>query len=359
MNKIILTVLVCCSLGLQAQYKPPFFNTITVDDGLPEANIASSLEDKYGYLWFGTNNGLVRYDGYRLKPYPIMNQDGLPVNPASINNLFEDSKGKIWVFVFLEGIYFYDRAKDIFIKAPLSKEDAGIFKKIRTYDWKEDKQRNSIWMTVFETERGKPALYSFDLESNKLEAYNDLAKGNHFIPSYRTAGISMDASGKTWLITDSLLSYFEPATKSFKPYFVLPDTSGASYFMSVLADPVDADMLWLNISRNKPNQPELINVRKLLKFNTKTKTYSISAPGSKDPLAIPGICFHTFIDSLKRVWLSTDKGVSVYNRQTGGFIHYPVSYQDTLNHTEVITADKDGNIWLAGLNSGLFFLDTK
>ncbi|MEO7266337.1 MAG: two-component regulator propeller domain-containing protein [Ferruginibacter sp.] len=359
MKKIILAVLICCSAGLQAQYKTPFFNTITVDDGLPEANIQSYLEDKYGYLWFGTNNGLVRYDGYGLKPYPILNQEGLPVNPATINYLFEDSKGKIWAFVFLEGLYFYDRSKDIFIKSSVSMDDAAIFKKIKPTYLKEDKKRNSIWMTFFDPEREKGVLYSFDLGSNKLETYNSLAKGNHFIPSYRTVNLSMDAAGKTWLVTDSLLSYFEPATKSFKPFFVFPDTSGMSYFFSVLADPVDADMLWLNISGNKPNEPESKYVRKLLQLNTKTKVYKISAPASKDPLAIPDICFHTFIDSLKRVWVSTDKGISLYNRQTGGFIHYPISYQDTLNHTEVITADKEGNIWLAGNTGRLFFLDTK
>jgi signal transduction histidine kinase/ligand-binding sensor domain-containing protein len=360
MKKILLAVLICCSACLQAQYKTPYFNTLTVDDGLPEANIQSSLEDKYGYLWFGTNNGLVRYDGYRLKPYQILNQEGLPVNPATINYLFEDSKGKIWAFVFLEGLYFYDRGKDIFIKAPVSKEDAAIFKKIRPTDWKEDKQRNSFWMTAFDPEREKGVLYSFDLGNNKLETYNSLAKGNHFIPAYRAVNLTMDAVGKTWLLTDSLLSYFEPATKSFKPFFVFPDTSGKSYFFSVLADPVDADILWLNFNRSTPNQSQTDNsMRRVMQFNTKTKRYKISAPGSNDPLAIPGICFHTFIDSLKRVWLSTDKGVSMYNRQTGGFIHYPISYQDTAHHTERITADKEGNIWLAGNISQLFFLDTK
>ncbi|MEO7983349.1 MAG: two-component regulator propeller domain-containing protein, partial [Bacteroidota bacterium] len=312
-----------------------------------------------GYLWFGTQNGLVRYDGYRLKPYPILNQEGLPVNPAAIHYLFEDSKGKIWAFVFLEGMYFYDRTKDIFIKAPVSKEDAAIFKKARPNDWKEDKQRHSVWMTFFDIENEKGVLYSFDLESSKLETYNVLAKGNHFIPSYRSLNLSMDVAGKTWLVTDSLLSYFDPATKSFMPFFVLPDTSGLSYFLAVLPDPVDAGTLWLNTSRNKPNQAESKYVRKLLQLNTKTKAYKVSAPGNKDPLAIPGICFHIFIDSLKRIWLSTDEGLSLYNRQTGGFIHYPVNYQDTLNHTEMIAADKEGNIWLAGTSGRLFFLDTK
>jgi len=359
MKKIILAVFICCSLGLQAQYQTPFFNTLTVDDGLPEANIRSTLEDKYGYLWMGTQNGLVRYDGYRLKPYPILNDDGRPVNPASISSLLEDSKGKLWAFVYLECIYWYDRAKDAFTKVPVNKETEAILKKVNINQCKEDKQHNCIWIEAFDSERNKAALYSFDLASNKLEAYSEIAKGNNFIPSYSSVDLSIDAAGKTWLITDSLLSYFEPATKSFKPYFVLPDTSNGARIISVVADPVDGNMLWLNITKAWQGTIEPKNIRKLLLFNSKTKAYKISATGSKDPSALPDNCYHTFIDSLNRMWLSTDNGLSLYNRQTKNFTHYSLSYADKTSHTERVTADKDGNVWVAGNISGLYYLDIK
>lgn len=359
MRKFILTALVCCSLALQAQYKSPFFNTLTVDDGLPEANIQTAVEDKYGYLWLGTQNGLVRYDGYRLKPYPILNDDGRPVNPAAIRHLLEDSKGKLWAFVYLEGIYWYDRTKDAFVKSPVNKEAEVQLKKITVNFCKEDKKNNCLWISAFDTEKNKNALYSFDLTSNKLVAYSDMASGNNFIPSYATLDFSLDAAGKLWVITDSLLSFFEPATKSFKPYFVLPDISDNARIIGVLADPMDADMLWLNISRGIPTALEPKNVRKILMVNTKTKAYKISTTNSKDPSALPDNCFHTFVDSLKRVWLSTDQGLSLYNRQTMTFTSYKLNYTEKLSHTEVLTSDKDGNLWVAGNVGGLFFIDTK
>ncbi len=359
MRKIIVAVFICFAVSLQAQYKTPFFNTLTVDDGLPEANIRSTVEDKYGYLWMGTQNGLVRYDGYRLQPYPILNEDGRPVNPAAINYLFEDSKGKLWAFVYLEGIYWYDRTQNSFRKTPVSKETEAILKKIGINQCKEDKQRNCIWIEAIDSERDKTTLYSFDLASNKLEAYSEIAKGNNFIPSYFTMDLSIDATGKPWLVTDSLLSYFEPTTKSFKPYFVLPDTSKGARIFSVVADPVDADMLWLNVSKNFQGTVEPKNIRKVLQFNIKTKTFKLSASGSKDPAALPDICFHTFIDSLKRVWLSTDKGLSLYDRQTKSFTHFSLNFADAAGHSEIIAADKDGNLWVAGNITGLYYLDIK
>ena len=66
MKKIIFIALAFCTTGLNAQFKRPFFNTISIENGLPEGFVQSSLQDKLGYLWFGTQNGLVRYDGMPL-----------------------------------------------------------------------------------------------------------------------------------------------------------------------------------------------------------------------------------------------------------------------------------------------------
>ena len=70
MKKIILIVFVFCFTGLSAQFKRPFFNTISTENGLPEGYVQSSLQDKQGYLWFGTQNGLVRQTVKKL-PFSI------------------------------------------------------------------------------------------------------------------------------------------------------------------------------------------------------------------------------------------------------------------------------------------------
>jgi len=115
MKKNILIVFVFVFTGLNAQVLRPFFNTISIENGLPEGVVISSLQDRLGYLWFGTQNGLVRYDGYVTKLYSLPDDnDGKPVYFPSIINIFEDKHGTLWICLMDKGFYIYDRQTDLF-----------------------------------------------------------------------------------------------------------------------------------------------------------------------------------------------------------------------------------------------------
>lgn len=84
------------------------FTRISTDNGLSSAQVTSILQDRQGYMWIGTAEGLNRFDGYT---FTIFSQD--TNNPNSIQNnfieeLFEDSLGRIWIFFPSGGISFYD-----------------------------------------------------------------------------------------------------------------------------------------------------------------------------------------------------------------------------------------------------------
>lgn len=66
----------------------------TVENGLPTNNVYSTFSDKYGYLWFATDNGAVRYDGYNFKVYNTTN--GLPAN--DVWRVMPDSRGRVWLY---------------------------------------------------------------------------------------------------------------------------------------------------------------------------------------------------------------------------------------------------------------------
>jgi len=80
MRKIFFIALIFYLTGSSAQYVKPFFDKFSIENGLPEGYVASSIQDKLGFMWFGTQNGLVRYDGYRLKSYSIPDDKGNPDN---------------------------------------------------------------------------------------------------------------------------------------------------------------------------------------------------------------------------------------------------------------------------------------
>ena len=79
------------STKLASAQQPPLRH-YDVEDGLAHSNVGPMFQDRKGYMWFGTSDGLNRFDGYRFKTYGL--QDGLPANVTSIA---EDPQGRLWV----------------------------------------------------------------------------------------------------------------------------------------------------------------------------------------------------------------------------------------------------------------------
>src|SRR3954447_21833631 len=77
---------------LQARIR---FDHITSADGLSNDSVFAVLEDRQGFMWFGTQAGLNRYDGYRVTQYRFDPQNSKSLGEDFIHYLFEDSRGFI------------------------------------------------------------------------------------------------------------------------------------------------------------------------------------------------------------------------------------------------------------------------
>ena len=73
------------------------FEHITTKDGLSSDAVSAIIEDKPGFLWIGTANGLNRYDGYRFRQYYHNDADSNSIINNEIQELYYDSKGRIWI----------------------------------------------------------------------------------------------------------------------------------------------------------------------------------------------------------------------------------------------------------------------
>lgn len=101
-----------CSRGVaQSNFR---FEHITVNEGLAHSDAVAVLQDRDGFIWIGTNNGIDRYDGYELKNYlmPNPNFNGLYNN--RIQNLHLAKDGRIWAIADEQGVYFYEPESDAF-----------------------------------------------------------------------------------------------------------------------------------------------------------------------------------------------------------------------------------------------------
>ncbi|MCB2219043.1 MAG: hypothetical protein KQI35_01520 [Bacteroidetes bacterium] len=361
--QIITIVLLLSFTGLYAQYLKPYFNNISVENGLPEGFVVSSLQDRLGYMWLGTQNGLVRYNGYELKPYSFEDENGNQIVNASIGQLHEDKSDKLWAIVSRYGLYYLDRQKDHFVKIPLDSVGRNAFRNNYFVNWIEDKKNDTHWFYTMNISTSESSVFTWDQTHNKFEKMSAFDEISNFMLWYNNQYLIRDAYGKFWMADDSTISYFNSSSQSFEPWFTIPEDQEGTLISGITIDPANSDRLWVstyipdNDIKADPAGNEFYQV------NTKTKNFQSFRHKKSDPGSIEGNSFFILNDSLGRTWISTDKGISLFNPETGTFsnysINFPFSYSGRGSAISEIVADKEGNLWMAGAFNGLIYLDIK
>ncbi|MCU7550641.1 ATP-binding protein [Chitinophagaceae bacterium LB-8] len=92
------------------------FEYLTVKNGLAQNTVSSIVKDKYGYMWFGTYNGLCRYDGYKFKVYSTIPGDTNSIANNRIHYIYKDRNGTLWIATFNSSICRYNYQTDNFTR---------------------------------------------------------------------------------------------------------------------------------------------------------------------------------------------------------------------------------------------------
>jgi two-component system, sensor histidine kinase ChiS len=96
-----------------------YYERLPAELGLSQNMINCILQDRTGFLWVGTNNGLNRYDGYRFTTFRYDPFDPLSIPGSSIHSLFEDRSGRLWI-TSERGICWFDPRKEAFYPLPVA-----------------------------------------------------------------------------------------------------------------------------------------------------------------------------------------------------------------------------------------------
>ena len=91
-------------------------NNITVHNGLAHSSVQCIAQDKYGFIWFGTLNGLTRYDGYNLKNYQASSSNPNTISNNRIQIIYVDKNKDLWISTFDSAICKYNYDKDNFTR---------------------------------------------------------------------------------------------------------------------------------------------------------------------------------------------------------------------------------------------------
>jgi len=97
----------------------PIFSHLTTENGLPHSTVMALVQDKYGFIWVGTQGGLARWDGYRFHNYLHASADASSIPDDLIRCLKIDDHGRLWVGTNGGGLAWYDEASDSFHRIPV------------------------------------------------------------------------------------------------------------------------------------------------------------------------------------------------------------------------------------------------
>jgi PAS domain S-box-containing protein len=191
------------------------FHHIGVEDGLSRAWVQAVLKDSRGFVWFGTQQGLDRFEGQRIVEYKVATpRPGARLNSASVQTLYEDRQGRLWVGL-ADGVQRYDRERDrlehVFLDDP---------ERIDTVQGIAEDSSGRLWFAA------GTGLVSLDPESGETRRY--------LVEEARQPGgtilaVLFDRSARMWVGAGNGVIRFDPATGARTP---LLDLDGVTPFRS-------------------------------------------------------------------------------------------------------------------------------
>lgn len=161
---LLVALFLALTQGINLHASDYYFEHITVADGLSQNYITCIYQDSRGFMWFGTPNGLNRYDGYQVKEYnaDTDNKRSLPDNNISV--IFEDSDQRLWIGTH-DGLCRYCPQTDDFAVVNLDVLSENTPENRHILSFYEDAD-HVLWIGSI-----GGALYAYDTEDDELEFY--------------------------------------------------------------------------------------------------------------------------------------------------------------------------------------------
>ncbi len=330
---LLLSILIV--IKLHGQNNVFDFYNLTTEGGLPSNAITKIIQDKRGFLWFGTYNGLVRYDGYNFKVFlPEIANPG-SISSHSIRSIYEDNKGFIWVGTS-DGLNKYDWKKEKFSRYSYYPKNPHSISNDYIYSIYEDKS-GILW---FGTAYG---VNFFDPRTNYFTQFflDKTQKRDDYI---NITKIVEDYKGNLWIGTWNGLTYIQKDGKILKQFWHdkdNPKSIGSNLVSTLLID-------------NENNLLIGTNGAGLDKYDNKTGTFIHYKTDPADASTISNSYITTiFQDKLNNIWVGTKNGLNEFNNEEGKFVrifHNDLNPKSLINNEILsIYQDKTGIIWIGTL----------
>jgi len=280
-------------------------------DGLPINTVTCSTSDHLGYLWFGTRDGICRFDGAE---FTVLECNG-PECPASglVFSLSEDKEGRLW-FCTVNGTGYYDINKGEITAVP-------ELPAVRFNDITEDGKGN-IWFT------SEGTVFMKDYKTGEYSSFDNY-------PASSTLRSSSDGKGGMWFTSSSGgLFRFDADISAFSEIICLKGMIQGEHPECITS--LDNSHLVLSTNQNR-----------LLLFDIKTE----------EAITLTEVENHincVMAKSSVEIWIGTSEGTMIYDRLKDE-IHpvYQTSGTEITKNITCIVTDAEGNVWTGSYYGGL------
>lgn len=336
----------CISTHLHAKKQEPAFNHLTIDHGLSQNTVLSVLRDRRGFMWFGTTDGLNRFDGYRFTVYRHDPEDPGSLSDNVIQALCEDRNGVLWVGT-AGGLNTYERGRDSFVRFPRDSENQTGLSDDNVRIIYED--RENLWVG---TGNG---LNRFDPETGKFERYLRDPDNPESLSHNAISAIYGDSAGTLWIGTNGGgLNAFDRKTGVFERYRGNPDDASSLSGDKIMGIVEDGEgILWVASYENGLNA-----------FNRRTQTFTCYRHDLENPKSLS----HRKIsaigkDHLERLWVATRGGglnTWVGRRMFARHRHNASNPKSlAIDDLACIYKDDTGTMWIGTYGGGVDNFDHK
>ncbi len=209
------------------------FNHLTIEDGLPSNNINCMLQDKQGYIWFGTKGGLARYDGNSIQTFVHAENDSASISNNQIECLYEDNQNNMWIGTYF-GLSKYNFLKKDFTNYYFDKWSTSMEASLITSIMQDNKG-----MLYIATGTG---IFKADPTNPHFTLMKSFSEDHY---GFLIHGMTSTSKGRIFILMDTALLYSDDYCNSLKTA-VNYSISGKLYFSELYYDKSD-EHLWFGI----------------------------------------------------------------------------------------------------------------
>jgi ligand-binding sensor domain-containing protein/signal transduction histidine kinase len=288
------------------------FERLSTERGLSSGVVFCILQDSRGLIWFGTQDGLNKYDGYAFTVYRHSPEDIHSLSDDTVWTIYEDQAGVLWIGTDKGGLNRFDRDNGQFVHYRADQDDPASLSHNSVRAIYEDRS-GVLWIGT-----GGGGLDRFDRETEQFTHYRSRPNDPHGLSHDFVTSIYEDRSGVLWVGTNGGgLDRFDRESEQFVSYQV---------------NPIDPNSLGET-------------------YEVSTDPYS---PGSNYVMTI-------YEDRAGALWIGTWGGLDRFDRDKEQFVHYQndANDPDSLSHNYVpsIYEDRSGVLWVGTGGGGLNRLD--